>query len=160
MADVGTSGQIIVIKKKKRGHGGHHGGAWKVAYADFVTALMALFIVLWLVNTNQAVRDAVSGYFNDPRGYGKDKGTAMTGIPKEPPKPVVELSRKNMIDLKKKLEEAMKRLPELDKLKDQVEMTITDEGLRIELLETDKGAFFESGSPHPTNVGQELMQLL
>src|SRR5437762_5690510 len=65
-----------------------------------------------------------------------------------------------MIDLKKKLEEAMKRLPELEKLKDQVEMTITDEGLRIELLETDKGVFFESGSPHPTRFGKELMELL
>jgi chemotaxis protein MotB len=151
---------IIIVKKRKKGHGGHHGGAWKVAYADFVTALMALFIVLWLVNTNQAVRDAVSGYFKDPRGYGKEKGTTMTGITKEPPRPIVEVSKQDMNDLKKKLEEAMKRLPDLNKLKNQVEMTITDEGLRIELLETDKGAFFESGSPHPTKFGQELMELL
>jgi chemotaxis protein MotB len=151
---------LIIVKKRKNGHGGHHGGAWKVAYADFVTALMALFIVLWLVNTNQAVRDAVSGYFKDPRGYGKEKGTTMTGITKEPPKPVVEVSKQDMNDLKKKIEEAMKRLPELNKLKNQVEMTITNEGLRIELLETDKGAFFESGSPHPTRFGEELMELL
>jgi len=151
---------IVIVKKRKNGHGGHHGGAWKVAYADFVTALMALFIVLWLVNTNQAVRDAVSGYFKDPRGYGKEKGTTMTGITKEPPKPVVEVTKQDMNDLKKKIEEAMKRLPELNKLKNQVEITITNEGLRIELLETDKGAFFESGSPHPTRFGQELMELL
>jgi chemotaxis protein MotB len=151
---------LIIVRKKKRGHGGHHGGAWKVAYADFVTALMALFIVLWLVNTNQAVRDAVSGYFKDPRGYGKEKGTALTGVPKEPPKAAAEVSKDNMKDLKKKIEEAMKRLPDLNKLKNQVEITITDEGLRIELLETDKGAFFESGSSHPTTFGQELMELL
>jgi chemotaxis protein MotB len=47
----------IIIVKKKGGHGGHHGGAWKVAYADFVTAMMALFIVLWLLNTNKPVRE-------------------------------------------------------------------------------------------------------
>ena len=166
MADSGNPNlaPIIIVKKNKKGHGGHHGGAWKVAYADFVTALMALFIVLWLVNTSQTVRDAVSGYFKDPRGYGKEKGTTMTGKAKEPPKespkPTVDVSKETMKDLKKKLEEAMKRIPELEKLKNQVEMTITSEGLRIELLETDKGVFFESGSPHPTKFGQDLMELL
>src|SRR5215472_15873500 len=47
----------------------HHGGAWKVAYADFVTALMALFIVLWMMNSNDKVKQSVRGYFLDPRGY-------------------------------------------------------------------------------------------
>ena len=46
----------IIVIKKKGGHGGHHGGAWKVAYADFVTAMMSLFIVLWLMSTSDAVR--------------------------------------------------------------------------------------------------------
>src|ERR1039457_4162628 len=156
--------QPIIVIKKKGGHGGHHGGAWKGAYAGFVTALMALFIVLWLVNTSQTVRDAVSGYFKEPRGYGKEKGTTMTGKAKEPPKespkPTVDVSKETMKDLKKKLEEAMKRIPELEKLKNQVEMTITSQGPRIELLETEKGVFFESGSPHPTKFGQDLMELL
>ena len=53
----------IIILKKKGGHGGHHGGAWKVAYADFVTAMMALFIVLWLLNSSKQVQEAVGGYF-------------------------------------------------------------------------------------------------
>ena len=53
---------IIVIRKKVSGHGGHHGGAWKVAYADFVTAMMALFIVLWLMNASKQVQEAVGGY--------------------------------------------------------------------------------------------------
>ena len=57
--------QPIIIKRKS-GHGGHHGGAWKVAYADFVTAMMALFIVLWLMNTSKPVQEAISGYFRDP----------------------------------------------------------------------------------------------
>lgn len=162
MAESGSpnSAPIIIVRKRKKSHGGHHGGAWKVAYADFVTALMALFIVLWIVNTNQAVRHAVSGYFKDPLGYGKDRGSIKTGIAKELPKRAVEFSKEKMIDLRKTIEEAMKKLPELDKLKNQIEMTITEEGLRIELLETDKGVFFESGSPHPTRFGQELMELL
>jgi chemotaxis protein MotB len=160
MADLdNNSSPIFIIRKKKSGHGGHHGGAWKVAYADFVTALMALFIVLWIVNSSQEVRDAVSGYFKDPRGFGKDSGTAKPGTGKSPAV-TVEVARATMDDLKKKLEEAMKKMPELEKLKDQVEITVTNEGLRIELLETEKGMFFESGSTNPTAFGKELIELL
>src|ERR1700741_1554167 len=57
----------IIILKKKGDHGGHHGGAWKVAYADFVTAMMSLFIVLWLLNTSKQVQEAVGGYSKIPR---------------------------------------------------------------------------------------------
>ena len=64
----------IIIVKKKAGHGGHHGGAWKVAYADFVTAMMALFIVLWMMNASKQVQEAVGGYFKDPRGHCQDGG--------------------------------------------------------------------------------------
>ena len=53
----------IIIVRKKAAHGGHHGGAWKVAYADFVTAMMALFIVLWLLNTSKQTQEAIGGYF-------------------------------------------------------------------------------------------------
>ncbi|MGA3301579.1 MAG: flagellar motor protein MotB, partial [Candidatus Acidiferrales bacterium] len=56
----------IIVIKKKGGHGGHHGGAWKVAYADFVTAMMALFIVLWLTSQDQRIKDAVERAFRNP----------------------------------------------------------------------------------------------
>ena len=70
----------IIILKKKVSHGGHHGGAWKVAYADFVTAMMALFIVLWLMNTSKpAVKEAIAGYFKDPSGTGTKTGTTVDG---------------------------------------------------------------------------------
>ena len=69
----------IIIIKKKGGHGGHHGGAWKVAYADFVTAMMALFIVLWLLNTSKQIQEAVGGYFKDPTGTSKKVGSNMVG---------------------------------------------------------------------------------
>ena len=71
--------QPIIVIKKKGGHGGHHGGAWKVAYADFVTAMMALFIVLWLMNSSKQVQEAVGGYFKDPTGTSKMVGSNMHG---------------------------------------------------------------------------------
>src|SRR5437660_503959 len=70
---------VIVIRKRKADHAGHHGGAWKVAYADFVTAMMSLFIVLWLMNSSEQVKKAVAGYFNDPRGTANLMGTTMSG---------------------------------------------------------------------------------
>ena len=69
----------IIVIKKKGGHGGHHGGAWKVAYADFVTAMMALFIVLWLLSSSEDVKKSVGGYFRDPKGFGKQMGSSMGG---------------------------------------------------------------------------------
>ena len=69
----------VIILKKAAGHGGHHGGAWKVAYADFVTAMMALFIVLWLMNSSKQVQEAVGGYFKDPTGTSKKVGSNMRG---------------------------------------------------------------------------------
>lgn len=62
---------IIIIKRKKVMGGGHHGGAWKVAYADFVTAMMALFIVLWLMGADDEVKKAITAYFNNPSGPGR-----------------------------------------------------------------------------------------
>ena len=61
---------IFVIKRKKAGHRGRHGGAWKVAYADFVTAMMALFIVLWLMSADEEVKKEISAFFNNPSGTG------------------------------------------------------------------------------------------
>src|SRR5215471_18462881 len=134
----------IIIKKKVAGHGGHHGGAWKVAYADFVTAMMALFIVLWLMNTNEQVRKAVGGYFSDPTGKAAQVGSAQTGSGES-----LEVKTDDLGSLKDQIEQAMSRMPELATLKDQVAMTVTGEGLRIELLEAEHETFFESGRGDP-----------
>jgi len=61
--------KVIVIKKKVRGHHEDHGGAWKVAYADFVTAMMAFFLVMWLLGMSQDVKDLIQGYFSNPVGF-------------------------------------------------------------------------------------------
>jgi chemotaxis protein MotB len=145
----------IIIIRKKVSHGGHHGGAWKVAYADFVTAMMALFIVLWLLNSSEQVRKAVSAYFLDPSGTGAHSGSASTGTGE-----TVSVAKDDMALLKDKLEQAMKKSPEFEKLKDYIQMSVTGEGLRVEMLENDKGMFFESGSGRPTEIGREMILLL
>lgn len=150
-----NSTRPIIIIKKKGGHGGHHGGAWKVAYADFVTAMMALFIVLWLLNTSKPVKEAVAGYFKDPSGTGEKKGTSLNSTGE-----ALTISKDNMGKLKEELEKSMSKMKDFDKLKNQVEMTITSEGLRIELLEAESGTFFDLGSSHPTEKGKQLMDML
>jgi chemotaxis protein MotB len=145
----------IIIIKKKGGHGGHHGGAWKVAYADFVTAMMALFIVLWLLNTSKPVREAIAGYFKDPSGTGTKTGTTQVSSGEN-----LQLTKEDMPRLKEELEKAVRQMNDFDKFKDQVEMTVTAEGLRIELLETATGTFFDSGSSKPNDKGKELLGLL
>ena len=147
--------QLIVIVRKKGGHGGHHGGAWKVAYADFVTAMMALFIVLWLMSQSDQVKKAVAGYFNDPKGTANLLGTTMAGNGVQVTQNDDALKR-----LKEKLEKEIMAKKELQKLSKQIEITITPEGLRIELLETKNGTFYESGSARLSDSGQELLELL
>jgi len=145
----------IIIVKKKAAHGGHHGGAWKVAYADFVTAMMALFIVLWLLNSSKQVQVAVGGYFKDPTGRSKKVGSNLMGSGES-----FSLTKENMPRLKEELQKAVRTMADFDKFKDQLEMTVTAEGLRIELLETESGTFFESGRPTPSPNGVELLDRL
>ena len=65
----GEGKKIIIVRKKKGGHHEDHGGAWKVAYADFVTAMMAFFLVMWILGMDQGVKDMVEGYFSNPVGF-------------------------------------------------------------------------------------------
>jgi chemotaxis protein MotB len=151
MADEEKLAPIIIIRKKHV-HGGHQGGAWKVAYADFVTAMMALFIVLWLLSSSEKVQKAVGGYFRDPSGPGKMMGSSMAGAGES-----LSISKDEMDKLKERLEQALKQLPKFEEMRDQVKITVTGEGLRIELMETAKGMFFESGSANPSENGRQLL---
>lgn len=155
MPSVSEAKRPIIIIKKKGGHGGHHGGAWKVAYADFVTAMMALFIVLWLMNSSKQIQVAVGGYFKDPTGTSKKVGSNQTGSGEN-----FTLTKDNMPKLKEELQKAVRQITNFDKLKNQIEMTITSEGLRIELLESSSGTFFESGKPGLNSDGRELLVAL
>jgi chemotaxis protein MotB len=147
-----TAQPYFIINKRKSGHAPHRGGAWKVAYADFVTAMMALFIVLWLLNTNRRIQKAVAAYFKDPSGTGKLMGSNVGGWGE-----ALTIDKDNMGKLREKLEQAMKQMPKFEQMRDSVEFSVTGEGLRVELLETAKGMFFEIGNARPTQNGEELL---
>jgi chemotaxis protein MotB len=126
-----------------------------VAYADFVTAMMALFIVLWLMNSNAKCQGSGCRILSGPGWNGKLAGTDKAGTDK-----TIEVSKDNMEILKHELEKAIKTLPKFQAMKDQISITVTSEGLRIELMETQAGMFFESGSAKATEVGVGLLRLL
>jgi chemotaxis protein MotB len=146
---------IIIIKRPRKGGHGHHGGAWKVAYADFVTAMMALFIVLWLMSADESVKKAISAFFSNPSGPGKLTGTAAAGKGNS-----INLQKQDMKKLREKIQQALMKVPNFQHVKDHVEITVTSDGLRIELSENEIGMFFPSGKASPTAEGDELLTSL
>ncbi|MFH1687073.1 MAG: flagellar motor protein MotB [bacterium] len=159
--------QPIIIKKIKGGHGGHHGGAWKVAFADFMTAMMAFFMVMWLVGQKQEVREAVSGYFRDPGKFQKDGGAGVmrggsSAIRMQDP---LVLSPRNtesggggpttqekeaLSGAAQQIMSELRKQSIFQKLKNNVSFQMTAEGLRIILNESENApAFFETGSAKP-----------
>ena len=150
-----SAAKPIIVIKRKGGHGGHHGGAWKVAYADFVTAMMALFIVLWLLNTSEKVQKAVGGYFRDPTGTAKLAGSNIQGVDEK-----YVITKDKMEDLKEQLEKTIREVPSFDKLKNNIDKTVTNEGLRIELTESAAGTFLDSGSAKISGDGSDLLTVL
>ena len=149
--------QPIIVKKKKAAHHGHHGGAWKVAYADFVTAMMAFFLVMWLVGQSKDVKSAVAGYFRNPGIFDQEKsdgpiaGGSLKVDPEAAPAPP-ESAPALLAAERAALEETASRIrqrldtPDLRALGRQIEITITRDGLRIELLDAEQQTFFASGS--------------
>jgi len=151
--------QPIIIIKKKGGHDAHHGGAWKVAYADFVTAMMSLFIVLWLMSsTSKQTQEVIAGYFNDPKGTATKKGS--DGKPQSSDPQSNKTNKDQMAALKVDLTNAIDKMNLLNKVKKQIEISITEEGLRVELVEDEKGTFFEVGSPKPTPMLEDILKVL
>jgi chemotaxis protein MotB len=190
---VSDGDKVTIIKKvnKRGGHGGHHGGAWKVAYADFVTAMMALFIVLWIVANNVTVRASVADYFRDPGAMHKTSSGVMNGsnsmkpfsdtqptqrvVPQDQaPQPSGTASPSQQAELEKlkqaeveKLRQEGERLlqmiaaiPDLSRFKDQIEIKITKDGLRIELIEQAEGLFFDIGSARLKTDAMQLLRLI
>jgi len=151
---------VRIIVKKKKGHGGHHGGAWKVAYADFVTAMMALFIVLWIVGQSSSAKQAISMYFTDPGVFESGKGGGiLQGSSGSAPSPTsnAAIEMEKLKAEAKKIEEVIAATPEFDKFKDKIQITVAKEGLRIDLVENSTGLFFDVGS---AQMKQETIKLL
>jgi chemotaxis protein MotB len=157
------NGPIIIIKKKRPHAHAHHGGAWKVAYADFVTAMMAFFLVLWIVGQSQPVKAGVAGYFRNPGVLESSRSNGILpggneGIsPDAPPKldsstgsgnaNLPTPDERNVLEKKAAvLKQMLARTPEFSELQKQVEIQVTPEGLRIELIDTSDSQFFDTGS--------------
>ena len=149
------SAQLDLIRPRPAMARKHRGGAWKVAYADFVTALMALFIVLWMMNSSKSVKDSLSGYFRDPKGYTSRLGAGQANAGEG-----LAVQTANVKQVREQIEQALLRVPDFHRLKDHVQLSVTGEGLRIDLLETEQGLFFVTGSPNPTDAGSRLLGAL
>ena len=98
---------------------------------------------------------AIGGYFKDPSGTAKKIGTSLAGTGEN-----LQLTKQDMAQLKEELQKSIQKMNDLEKLKKNIEMTVTAEGLRIELLESEKGTFFDSGSAALNQSGQEMLALL
>lgn len=172
MATLGDTGSeapaIRVIRKKNRGEG-HHGGAWKVAYADFVTAMMAFFLVMWIVGLSKPARLAVAAYFKNPslfdtRGHGSFViGNQSPPDAKPPPLKTSDNPSTVVARFKAKaeaIEKDLERSPEFQGLQDSIKVDITPEGLRIELIEKKSALFFRSGSAELESRTVRLLQLI
>jgi len=146
---------LVVLPTRRASQENRHGGAWKVAYADFVTALMALFIVLWMMNSGSKVRQSVQGYFRDPQGYTRRLGTGVGGSGEGMP-----VDRKNVRGVQEQLEAALRKMPEFRSIHNNILFSVTGEGLRIDLLENEQGMFFVTGNQTPTSNGEHLLQVL
>lgn len=107
------------------------------------------------MNCSKQLQAAVSGYFKDPTGTAKKLGTDQSGSGEN-----FSLTRQNLSRLKEELQKSIRRINDLEKLRKNIEMTVTAEGLRIELLESQNGTFFDSGSSTLNQSGQELLSLL
>ena len=161
--------QPVIVKKGKGGHGGHHGGAWKVAYADFVTAMMAFFLVMWLVGQSNAVKESVGGYFRDPVKSGKGQAGAMKSEGGTKPKigtdaalrrRMEEEVRKNLNEVGESIKKEMNSDQSFAAFKNQVEIEMTDEGLRIQLIESGATPFFQKGSDRLEPFAAQLVEMI
>ena len=156
--------QIIIKKSKKRG-GGHHGGAWKVAYADFVTAMMALFIVLWILSQSEQVKENISKYFNDPSGFMLGNGpTVIEGKEINSIQPdfmdevmLRQREKEKLEEMGKDIVEQLTNDNEFKSIVNQIEINITDEGLLIEIMESQKDAFFDIGTSTLKKKSEDLL---
>lgn len=165
---------IIIKKKKAHGHG-HHGGAWKVAYADFVTAMMAFFMVMWIMGMDQPTREVIAGYFKDPVGFTKNPPKTKVNFVNSnssasptPEKESADNARKSEMKAVRSVESqlgaAIKKDEGLQKLQANhaIEVKTTAEGLEVALMEneTNSELFFKLGSAEVRPQARQVLMKL
>ncbi len=157
--------KVVIKKINKGGHGGHHGGAWKVAYADFVTGMMAFFLLMWLISMSSPdQKNHLAGYFKEFSLFSdsgmSDNPSTSTKIPPEHLSATVGDSTKDSglpsdEEVASMVNEAIEK--KLQEIKDQIIVEIFDQGVRIEALNRDNKPLFDSGSSSPTALGRKVM---
>ena len=164
--------EVIVVRRIKKAHGGHHGGAWKVAYADFVTAMMAFFLVMWLAAQDSRIRDAVAGYFQEPGLLPNEQSNAIlasgqggidaNGMPmiQRKPNEMLEAEQKALVEAAEHIKQDLVKMTDFGALRDQIEFTVTSEGLRIELIDRSSSSFFDSGSSVLRGESEKILRII
>ncbi len=164
-------GKVIIVKKIKKGGHGHHGGSWKVAYADFVTAMMAFFMVMWILGMDVQTKKAIEGYFSGPvglrKGYSSGSsplsvGTSPAALKRESVQLVVrQVQEAKFRAAQEHLRSRVDSLALSGKLLAKVEVTVTRAGLRIELIEDERGVtFFPISSAVMTEQGHLALEAI
>ncbi|HEY9897718.1 MAG TPA: flagellar motor protein MotB [Pantanalinema sp.] len=149
-------------RRGRGGHGGHHGGAWKVAYADFVTAMMALFLVLWLTGlTTKDQKKSIADFFKDPSIFGQGKGVMKgqetpvnaTIVDNPPmgiqPVPDVQSPPASTESISAEIQEALME-GSLWPFRDSIQVKETPEGIELSVVEKAKKVLFDSGAAAPS----------
>lgn len=172
-----ADGTPIIIKKKKAHGHGHHGGAWKVAYADFVTAMMAFFMVMWIMGMSAETRSMVSGYFNDPVGFIKNEPKArpdlrpFRGRPNPGGATVSTQAALTEAEAAQKLKQSLSQAAgegsgkgdkdgDIAALFKNVRVKVTPEGVVVDFIENAGAVFFEVGSANIRPGAMKLIQRL
>lgn len=156
----------IIIRKKKVSHGGHHGGAWKVAYADFVTAMMALFIVLWIVGQSKQVKEYIAEYFKDPGAFSENtKGGGAfefqkVSVGERLAEEHLKRQEEKLKQLGNQIMQEMQKVPSLGELVKQIKIDVTAEGMRIELIEQSEQFFFDVGTANLKGEATKVLSII
>jgi chemotaxis protein MotB len=149
----------IIIKKVKGHHGGHHGGAWKVAYADFVTAMMALFLVLWVLGaSDKKFKSGIAHYFREPGVFTGSRGIIPDGGQDQLGAGIIQAPSLEVLE--SYIKQGLGGLKELTGLQDQVPIAITSDGLLIELIDKEKHAFFEVSSATIKPIMRKVLEII
>jgi len=165
---------VIIVKKNRHAAHAHHGGAWKVAFADFMTAMMAFFLVMWIVGQSRATRAGLAGYFRNPGVLEHERSTgilpgATAGIANEGPPPTAvppkdreedDLDQASLEKSAQRIREMLSKLPDFDKLKGQIDIQATPDGMRIELIDSKDGTFFDSASAQLKPATEKILGVI
>lgn len=148
--------------KKVAGHGGHHGGSWKVAFADFATAMMALFLVLWLLSqADSKLKESIASYFRSPGAFNTVRGGVLPGAPTTSKGKNADISEKDeeqsFLAAAMALRNKFASMPQFSKVKDQVKIDVTGEGLRVQVVDKADKVSFATGSAELTVEAEDIL---